>query len=75
MLIPPSYEITLFNPPEADKPARGGQGLISPRLINSPLLAALQCLCRYPAALRRYNAFVDTLLLCGGVVHRDENRS
>jgi hypothetical protein len=43
----------IFNPPEADKPTRGGQGLISPRLINSLLLAALQCLCRYPAALRR----------------------
>jgi len=28
-----------FNPPEADKPARGGQGLISQRLINFPRLA------------------------------------
>ena len=36
----------------------GGQGLISPRLINSPLLAALQCLCRYPAALRRGSSFI-----------------
>lgn len=31
--------------------------------VNSPLLAALQCLCRYPAALRRGSSFGLALLL------------
>ena len=43
--------VLYFNPSEAD------EGLISPRLINSPPLGAIM------------DIPIDTPLLCGGVVH------